>query len=143
MHSIGTASKLSGIHVETIRFYEREGLIPAPRRSASGHRYFDDAAIATLKFIGHCRAARFPLREIRKLLALRARSGTACAASREIGLSHARKLRETIDTLLSLEAELTTALEKCDSTRSDCALIRELERDEIGEFRSPGPVSPL
>lgn len=143
MFTIGAASRLSGVHVETIRYYEREGLIPAPQRSAAGHRYFDDEAVATLKFIAHCRAARFSIRDIRSLLALRSQTDISCADGRRIGLSHVQALRDAIDSLTRLEEGLTQALENCDPTRSDCAMIRELERDKVGPFRSGGPVSPF
>lgn len=78
MASIGTASRQSGIAIETIRYYERSGVIAPPPRSASGHRVYGPAEIARLTMIRRCRDLGFPLADVRRLLDLAADHSTAC-----------------------------------------------------------------
>lgn len=68
--SIGVVARRAGIGIDTIRYYEREGLLPAPRRRASGYRDYDADAIAQLRFIRRAKDLGFSLDEIRELLAL-------------------------------------------------------------------------
>ena len=67
---IGAAAKRAGVGIDTIRYYEREGLLPPPRRRASGYRDYDAAAVERLRFIRRAKALGFTLEEIRELLAL-------------------------------------------------------------------------
>ena len=79
MLSIGEASKRSGVHIETIRYYEREGILPPAERTASGRRCYDPQAIARLRFfVRRCRDLGFPMAEMRALLALTGEE-TPCA----------------------------------------------------------------
>ena len=68
--SIGKVAKASGVAIDTIRFYEREGLLPPPQRRASGYRSYDGGAIVRLRFIRRAKCLGFTLDEIRELLAL-------------------------------------------------------------------------
>ncbi len=68
--SIGVVARRAGIGIDTIRYYEREGLLPAPRRRASGYRDYDTDAITRLRFIRRAKDLGFSLDEIRELLAL-------------------------------------------------------------------------
>ena len=61
MATIGEASRRSGINIETIRYYEREGVVPRPGRSASGRRVYTDDEVAVLAFVKRCRDMGFPL----------------------------------------------------------------------------------
>lgn len=67
---IGAVAKRAGVGVDTIRYYEREGLLPAPQRRLSGYRNYDAAAVARLRFIRRAKELGFTLAEIRELLAL-------------------------------------------------------------------------
>ncbi len=69
---IGTLARSAGVGVDTIRYYEREGLLPPPRRRASGYRDYDPIAIDRLQFIRRAKALGFTLADIRDLLALSA-----------------------------------------------------------------------
>jgi len=68
--TIGAVAKRVGVAIDTIRFYEREGLLPEPQRRASGYRSYDEGAIAQLRFIRRAKHLGFTLEEIRDLLAL-------------------------------------------------------------------------
>ena len=69
--TIGQVAKLSGVGVETIRFYEREGLLNKPKRKESGYRLFETEVVGRIKFIKRAKQLGFSLREIRELLSLR------------------------------------------------------------------------
>lgn len=88
--SIGQVAQRAGVGVETIRFYERRGLIDEPPRRASGYRQYAETAVARLRFIRRAKELGFSLREIGDLLDLRASSREQCGDVR-------RQLREKID----------------------------------------------
>src|SRR5215831_2760069 len=69
--TIGQVAKLSGVGVETIRFYEREGLLNKPKRKESGYRLFEAEVVTRIKFIKRAKQLGFSLKEIRELLSLR------------------------------------------------------------------------
>ena len=68
--TIGTVARRTGVPIDTIRYYEREGLLPEPLRRASGYRSYGEGAVAQLRFIRRAKALGFTLEEIRELLAL-------------------------------------------------------------------------
>jgi len=68
--TIGAVAKRAGVPIDTIRYYEREGLLPEPRRRASGYRSYDESAVAQLRFIRRAKDLGFTLEEIRGLLTL-------------------------------------------------------------------------
>lgn len=70
MHTIGIAAKLSGVNIETIRYYKRGGVVPNPERTASGRRVYDKESVSRLRFVKRCRELGFPIPEIKSLLAL-------------------------------------------------------------------------
>jgi len=72
--TIGQVAKLSGVGVETIRFYEREGLLNKPKRKESGYRLFEAEVVSRIKFIKRAKQLGFSLKEIRELLSLRVNS---------------------------------------------------------------------
>src|SRR5438874_8816598 len=81
-----TTAKLAnegGVNVETIRYYERHGLLPKPPRTHSGYRVFSEDAIVRLRFVKHAQELGFSLKEIKELLNLRVRPGSSCNDIRE------------------------------------------------------------
>src|SRR6266849_2870150 len=77
-----TTAKLAnegGVNIETIRYYERHGLLPKPPRTHSGYRVFSEDAVARLRFIKHAQELGFSLKEIKELLSLRVKPGSSCA----------------------------------------------------------------
>ena len=75
---IGRLAKLSGVKPDTIRFYERSGLLPKPSRTASGYRTYDDAALKQVRFIRKAQSLGFSLDEIRRILSLRGQGKETC-----------------------------------------------------------------
>jgi MerR family mercuric resistance operon transcriptional regulator len=135
MVAIGTAARRSGVGVETIRYYEREGLVPAPPRRGNGRRDYDEAAVARLHFVRRCRSFGFSLAETRQLLALAGQAETNCAAAAEVGAHLLLQVRERLAELARLEAALAQVTSTCGAGRSDCGLLRVLQG------AAPGPVS--
>lgn len=83
--TIGELAKKAGVNVQTIRYYEREGLLPKPHRwSDSGYRDYDDEALNQLRFIRSAKDLGFTLREIKELLDLRVLPGESCAEVRQM-----------------------------------------------------------
>src|SRR5712691_6112805 len=75
--TIGPVANAADVNVQTIRYYERRGLVPTPRRTRSGYRQYTDDAVARLRFIMHAQELGFSLQEVQELLAWRVRHGAA------------------------------------------------------------------
>src|SRR6266581_1729527 len=78
--TIGQIASAANVNIQTIRYYERRGLFPTPRRTPAGYRQYTADAVARLRFIKHAQELGFSLHEIEELLALRVRHGAACDA---------------------------------------------------------------
>lgn len=126
MQTIGKAAALSGVNIETIRYYEREGIVPAADRSASGRRLYDKASIARLRFIRRCRDLGFPLGDIRALLDLSTNTTNNCADVRAISARHLENVKARLADLRELDRALTVLTKACDSGGDDCPTLRIL-----------------
>jgi len=108
---VGRLAKLSGVRPDTIRFYERIGLLPKPQRLASGYRIYDDAALKQVRFIRKAQSLGFSLDEIRRIISLRGQGRETCRcviamaeatlAETETKLKELRKFNETLATNLT------------------------------------------
>ena len=114
--SIGELSRRTRVNVETIRYYERIAMLPAPPRSAGGRRVYGLADTRTLAFIRRARELGFTLSEIRALLALSAGSARdSCAAVSELAAAHLAEIRGKIADLEAMERVLADAVRRCDA----------------------------
>lgn len=111
--AIGELSRLTGVNIETIRYYERIGILPAPPRSASGRRIYGDAEWRVLAFIRRGRELGFSMPEIRALLDLGAPTKASCSEVRDIASAHLASVRARIADLARLEAVLAEAVAQC------------------------------
>jgi MerR family transcriptional regulator, mercuric resistance operon regulatory protein len=129
--SIGELSGRTGVHIETIRYYERVGILSAPPRTASGRRAYGPVETRTIGFIRRSRALGFTLNEIRALLALSAEDGQrACAEVRELAAGHLALVKAKIADLQAMECALNDAVRRCDAGETpDCPLIEALWSD--------------
>jgi MerR family mercuric resistance operon transcriptional regulator len=126
--SIGKLSRLTGVNIETVRYYERIGMLPRPRRTASGRRIYGAAEARTLAFIRRARELGFALAEIRALLALGAPGKATCAEVREIAAHHLARIRTKIADLEKLEGLLAGTVAKCSGRRvPECPVIDVLD----------------
>ncbi len=125
---IGDLSRLTGCNVETIRYYERVGLLPRPPRSAARYRLYDSADVRRLAFVRRARELGFVLNEVRALLALAAtdREDT-CAEVRQLAARHLADIRAKIADLRALKRVLADAVRRCDAGEvPGCPLIDTL-----------------
>lgn len=125
---IGELAQQSGCLVETIRYYERVGMLAPPERSANNYRSYGRAHAERLAFIRHCRALDMTLDEIRTLLALRDRPEQDCGEVNDLLDRHIADVGARIAALTALESQLRELRGRCktlDATRS-CAILGAL-----------------
>ena len=129
--TIGRVAKKSGVGIETIRFYEREGLIPPPGRSDSGYRLYRPEDAVRLRFIRRAKELGFTLKEIRELLDLRHRPGTSKAEIRARSEAKINDIEERIAALSRMRDALARLVESCDGhgPADDCPIIMAIECD--------------
>ena len=129
MYTIGTAANLSGVNIETIRYYEREGVVPKADRSSSGRRIYDKDQITRLRFVKRCRDLGFPIPEVKSLLALTQGTPTSCSEAREIGKTHLLTVKQRIADLERMEHALSDMVELCGTGKRECPMLRQLFAD--------------
>jgi len=135
---IGVLAVATATQVETIRFYEREGLIPAPARSAGNYRLYNDSHVQRLVFIRRCRGLDMALDEIRTLLRFIDRPGADCGEVNQVLEDHIGHVAKRIQELGELETELRDLRSRCQSISPGqaCAILRELNHPKSGELGS-------
>lgn len=135
--SIGGASRATGVHIETIRYYERIGVMPAPRRSEAGHRAYDGVQVRRLRFVRRSRELGFGLDRIRAMLRLADDGALTCGEIHAITVDHLAEVQRKIADLRKLERVLGTISADCSRGEvPDCPVVDAL----FGEGRT-GPVS--
>ena len=136
---IGELATLSGTSIETIRFYEREELLPLAGRTAGNYRIYEAAHAERLAFIRHCRSLDMTLDEIRVLLRLRDAPSQTCAEVNELLDVHIGHVAERMRELRLLEKQLKALREQCrdGSTASECGILDQLNREAGAGSRRP------
>ncbi len=125
--TIGVLARDSGVNLETIRFYERSGLLPEPQRSASGYRHYQAVDVRRLRFIRRGRELGFSLEEIRSLLDLSAHPQSPCASADLLVSEHLDSIATRIRDLQNMQAELSK-LVGCQSGYAEhCRLLEALD----------------
>lgn len=125
MTTIGALSVRTGVHIETIRYYERIGLVPKPPRTAGGRRVYAEKDAKRLAFIRRARDLGFSVDDIRALMRL-ADSGGACKDAQKIAVQHRDDIREKLKALKRLDRILTNAADRCAGASSGCPIIETL-----------------
>ena len=121
---IGELSLKTGVHIETIRYYERLRLIPKPGRSEAGHRVYTESHAKRLSFIRRCRGLDFSLAEIRYLLQTAEADNPSCAEVEKFSKKHLDLIRAKIRDLRKMEKTMKTLLSECQANRAPgCPLI--------------------
>ena len=127
--TIGGLSKRTGVHLETVRYYEAIGIMPKPPRTPAGHRRYDQAHLKRLTFVKRSRELGFTLKEIRALLALVDGGDYTCAEVHDLTVSHLHDVREKIADLQRLEVTLADISRQCaGGTIPACPFIKTLFR---------------
>lgn len=122
-------AKQADVNLETIRFYERKGLLPKPPRTASGYRTFSPEFVRRVRFIKRAQDLGFSLKEIKELLGLRVSPDTTCADVRDRAESKMADIEEKIRTLHAMKRVLARMVESCPSRgpTSECPILDSLD----------------
>lgn len=130
--SIGQVAKRAEVNIETIRYYERRGILPDPPRRKSGYRQYTDDAISRLLFIKHAKELGFSLAEISDLLTLRVDPETSCADIKHRADAKIVSVRAKIESLVKIEQALTKLAAECSGTGplGECPILEALESVE-------------
>ena len=125
---IGELSRLTGVNIETIRYYERVKMLPAPPRTTSGRRVYGAMDLRTLVFIRRSRELGFSPDDIRALLRLGAPGTASCAEVEEIAAHHLEGIRAKLRDLKKLELLLAKTVARCSgNTAPDCPVLDILD----------------
>lgn len=117
----------TGCKLQTIRWYEEVGLMPKPGRTPGNQRIYGPEHVARLAFIRHARELGFPLDDVREMLAMGDQPGESCLAVDAVARRHLSSVKQRIDRLKGLEAELERMIEQCCGSKiADCRIIEVL-----------------
>ena len=111
--TIGKVARSAGVSIDTVRYYERKGLIPAPPRKESGYRLYTDETIKRILFIRNAQELGFSLKEISELLALRVESRRSCAEVMDIAQQKIDEVARKIESLESIKTVLKKLKTQC------------------------------
>jgi DNA-binding transcriptional MerR regulator len=111
--TIGRIASAAGVSIDTLRFYERQGLLAKPRRSYSGYRNYSDDVLDRLRFIGDAKRLGFTLKEIKELLSQGVKSTTECGPVTRKAEAKLAAMNDEIDRLLKLRLTLRKMVETC------------------------------
>jgi MerR family transcriptional regulator, mercuric resistance operon regulatory protein len=127
-YTIGKLSALTAVNIETIRYYERTKVLPAPPRTASGRRLYRWDDVRTLAFLRRARELGFSLDDVRTLLRLGGPQQASCREVRRIAAHHLDEIRAKIDDLRKLERLLAKTTAQCTGTTApDCPVLDILD----------------
>lgn len=129
--SIGQVARRAGVGVETVRFYEREGLLEEPARRASGYRQYAEDVVTRIRFIKRAQQLGFSLKEIQGLLTLRMDGQTECSHVKEHAAAKLAQVEQKIADLQRIRQALLQMTSLCagKDSGSHCPLLDALERD--------------
>jgi MerR family transcriptional regulator, copper efflux regulator len=129
--NIGDVATATGLPAKTIRYYESEGLIDRPRRSAGNYRLYDERHVATLRFIQQARQLGFTVREVASLVALWRNKRRASADVRRLATAHLGDIDARIGELKRMRQTLEGLIERCHGDhRPDCPILDELAEEK-------------
>ena len=124
---IGTLARRTGVNIETIRYYERVGVLAPPSRSEGRHRLYDEDYVHRLTFVRRCRELGFSIDDVRALLRLVDAGGADCTSTKDITLRHLDDVRGKIASLKKLEKALKTMADACRPGRqATCPILDAL-----------------
>ncbi|MVW72953.1 MULTISPECIES: Cd(II)/Pb(II)-responsive transcriptional regulator [unclassified Bordetella] len=133
---IGELAKTAGTTVETVRYYEKEGLLPEPERTLSNYRSYGAAHLERLRLIRNCRALDMTHEEIRTILQLADDHQAGCGPINELFEAHIAHVEVRIKELTQLKTQLTELRRRCLSARADtddCGILHGLSEMEVND----------
>ena len=131
--TIGALAKHAGVGVETVRFYERRGLVRRPARPGSAYRAYSEETIGRIRFIRNAQALGFTLQEIKEMLALRVTAGTSCAAVRSRAAAKAADVERRVAEMERLRIALDKLVAACPGRGplTSCSIIEALDSADL------------
>ena len=130
---IGELARAAGVKAETIRYYEREGIVPKPGRSAGGRRLYSSDEIAKLRFVRRCRDLGYPISIIQTFLSLTAQTGRSCGEVKTMAEDHLGEINAKIENLTRLREALLSLSKNCDDGTAACPMLDALMKDGFGD----------
>ncbi|TDI71341.1 MAG: heavy metal-responsive transcriptional regulator [Bacteroidetes bacterium] len=127
--TIGQVAKRTGVNIQTVRFYERKGLVLPEKRTDSGYRIYSHEAVRRIRFVRHAQEMGFSLREIEDLLSLRIDPGMTCADVKIRAETKRTEVEQKIDKLSHMQRALEMLVARCDGDGpvSECPIIEALD----------------
>jgi MerR family mercuric resistance operon transcriptional regulator len=127
--SVSQLARQAGVNVQTIRYYERQGLLPPPPRSAGGYRVFPPQSASRVRFIKHAQSLGFTLKEVKELLDLRLDPATTCAEVRSKARNKIADFDQKIASLGRMKAALARLSAACSGrgTSEQCPILQSLD----------------
>jgi Cd(II)/Pb(II)-responsive transcriptional regulator len=134
---ISELGEATGVDVETIRYYEKAGLLPAPQRSTNGYRAYGAAHLERLAFVRHCRALDMSLADIKRLLTFVATPSKDCGDIDQLIDDQLTRVRARLKSMRALEKQLSALRARCDSRHAghECGILHELVAAAHGEVQ--------
>jgi MerR family mercuric resistance operon transcriptional regulator len=128
-YKIGEVARRANVNKETVRYYEKRGLIPKPDRRRSGYRIFTQRHIEQIKFIKRAQELGFTLKKIKELLELRTDEGTTCSEIQSEAQKKYQDVVEKINDLKRIKSTLTDLIDSCSGSgpKGDCPILEALE----------------
>lgn len=132
---IGELAAATGVDTETVRYYEREGLLAQPQRQANGYRVYGTQQLERLAFIRHCRALDIPLADIHQLIRFLDQPGSDCGDIDRLIEAQLARVKARLQSMLALELQLTELRKRCNARHvtSECGILHELVSAAHGE----------
>ena len=140
---IGELAKATGTQTETIRYYERENLLPIAMRTESNYRVYDSSHVERLAFIRHCRALDMPLADVQRLLDFTHSDDNACPEINALIDAQLARVHARLLSMQALEKQLAALRRRCQhATDGPCGILHELVAAAHGEACACHPAPP-
>ena len=128
----GELARRTGVNAETIRYFERVGILAAPQRTQGGHRTYNQDHVRALSFIHRARGLGFSPAQVRAIVGLGGPGKAICGEVREIASHHLEHVRTKIADLVEIERLLAMTIERCSGRHeAECAVIDMIEQPEV------------
>ena len=130
---VGTLAKQAGVKIDTIRYYERHGLLPKAARTDSGYRMFPVTSVERLRFIKQAQALGFTLKEVKQLLALSVIPEMTCNDVRKRAQAKLADIHHKVDSLLAVKRALQQLVSACQAVgpASECSFLAKLQERSL------------
>lgn len=131
--TIGVVAERAAVNIETLRYYERRGLIPTPPRTAANYRRYPPDTVKRVRFVKHAQDLGFSLKEVRELLSLRAAPKTRCTDVRQRAEAKIRAIDEKLRSLRAMRRALSGLVAEClgDGPVTTCPILESIDSEDV------------